>query len=248
MCRERKCIFLCLFVIIYPSLKLAWGQKSYIIDRLEVALNNAQEDTNKILLYHQLLEQYTISGAEKLQDFASIADAYFTLSITYTDGLKQYDMAIFYGLEALRIYEKLNHQDGKANTCNIIAWVYGITNQHLSLAHDYIDKAIGIAQSTREKKFLAYYWGTKGLIYKTENQLDSAIFYFQKANQNLENINDKAIIAYFNTFLGDIYFQQANNEKAFSFYLQAVQYSKQAEAKDFLKGGNERTSRSRKYH
>ncbi len=289
MCRECKCIFLCLFVIIYPSLKLAWGQKSYIIDRLEVALNNAQEDTNKILLYHQLLEQYTISGnvkgeqigeqgillarklgfsrgemllsrqlgefyqrqgryaqsvfhannslqlAEKLQDFASIADAYFTLSITYTDGLKQYDMAIFYGLEALRIYEKLNHQDGKANTYNIIAWVYGITNQHLSLAHDYIDKAIGIAQSTREKKFLAYYWGTKGLIYKTENQLDSAIFYFQKANQNLENINDKAIIAYFNTFLGDIYFQQANNEKAFSFYLQAVQYSKQAEAKDFLK-------------
>lgn len=172
--------------------------------------------------------------AEKLQDLVSIADAYFTLAIIYTDGLKQYNLAIFYGLEALQIYEKQNHQDGKANTYNLIAWVYGMTNQHLDLAHTYIDKAIRIAQSTKEKKFLAYYWGTKGLIYKIENRLDSAIFYFQKANQDLEKINDKAIIAYFNTFLGEIYLQQAQNKEALRVYLQAVQYSTQTEAKDFL--------------
>lgn len=173
--------------------------------------------------------------AEQIQDFNGIADAYFTLAIIYTDGLKQYDLAIFYGLEALRIYESQKHQNGKANAYNLVAWVYGITNQHLPLARNYIDKAISISQNTKEKKFLAYYWGTKGLIYKTANQLDSAIFYFQKANQDLEKINDKAIIAYFNTFLGEIYHQQAKNKEALRIYLQAVQYCKQAEAQDFLK-------------
>ncbi|SFE50846.1 ATP-binding protein [Thermoflexibacter ruber] len=288
MCKVLKCIFLYLLAAIYLPFKFAWGQKSYV-DSLEIALHNAQNDTNKVLIISKLLEIYLISGdekgeqiseqgillsrklgfnrgemllsrqlgefyqrqgkyaqsvfytnnslqiAENLQDLVSIADAYFTLAIIYTDGLKQYNLAIFYALEALQIYEKQNHQDGKANTYNLIAWVYGMTNQHLDLAHIYIDKAIRIAQRTKEKKFLAYYWGTKGLIYKTENQLDSAIFYFQKANQDLEKINDKAIIAYFNIFLGEIYLQQAKDKEALRIYQQAVQYGTEAEAQDFLK-------------
>ncbi|GAB4201080.1 MAG: hypothetical protein OHK0057_30570 [Thermoflexibacter sp.] len=287
MRKGLKYIVLYLLAISLP-LKFVWGQESHV-DSLEIALHNAQNDTNKVLIISKLLEIYLVSGdekgeqigekgillsrklgfnrgemilsrqlgefyqrqgkyaqsvfytnnslqiAENLQDLVSIADAYFTLAIIYTDGLKQYNLAIFYGLEALQIYEKQNHQDGKANTYNLIAWIYGMTNQHLDLAHTYIDKAIRIAQSTKEKKFLAYYWGTKGLIYKTENQLDSAIFYFQKANQDLEKINDKAIIAYFNTFLGEIYLQQAKDREALRIYQKAVQYSTEAEAQDFLK-------------
>jgi signal transduction histidine kinase len=288
MCKVLKYIFLCLLAAMYLPLKFAWGQKSYV-DSLELALHNAKEDTNTVLLISRLLEEYTISGnekgeqigekgillsrklgfskgemllsrqlgefyqrqgkyaqsvfytntslqiAENLKDFNGIADTYFILAIIYTDGLKQYDLAIFYGLEALRIYQNQYHQDGIANAYNLIAWVYGITNQHLSLANTYIDKAISISQSTKEKKFLAYYWGTKGLIYKAANQLDSAIFYFQKANQDLEKINDKAIIAYFDIFIGEIYLQQAKEKEALRTYLQAVQYSTQAEAQDFLK-------------
>ncbi len=202
-----------------------------------IALNNLAEYHQRQGDYAKSIEYTTqsLQIAEFIKNKKGIADAYFMMSIVYTDGLKQYDLGMYYGIEALEIYTQTNDNLGKANAYNIIAWIYAITKQNLSLAHEYVNKAILIAQKNKDNTFIAYYWGTKGVIYEKENRLDSALFYFGLANQSLEKENDKAIVAYYNTFVGRIYLSQSQIQQSIQTYLKAVQYSQEANSKEFLK-------------
>jgi len=187
--------------------------------------------------YAKGIEYATLSlkVANWLKDTVGMADAYFLLATIYTDGLKQYDLAMPYSRKALEIYLQTNNKDGLANAYNLTAWILAMTKQELPLAHQYIDKSITTAKQAKNGILLGYYLGTRGLIYSKEGKLDSALIYFKQANLFLERTQDKAIISYYYVFIGDIYGEQKKYSQALEIYGQAVAEAKKVNAKEFIK-------------
>ncbi|TAH19965.1 MAG: hypothetical protein EAZ08_07870 [Cytophagales bacterium] len=187
--------------------------------------------------YAKGIEYATLSlkVANQLRDATGMANAYFMLATIYTDGLKQYDLAISYSSKALEIYLAKNNKDGLANAYNLTAWILAMRKQELPLAHQYIDKSITNAKQEKNDVLLGYYLGTKGLIYHKQQKLDSALTYFKQANLFLETAQDKAIMAYYCVFIGDIYSEQEKYSEASKAYQQALTDAKKVNAKEFVK-------------
>lgn len=173
--------------------------------------------------------------AENIPDSLGVANAYYMLGIIYTDGLKQYDLARQNALKALPFFERKKNLVGWSNTLNLLAWVDAITNQNLALAKEYNLQSIALAKEIKDDRILAYCLGTKALIFDQENQLDSALAYFKITNQMLEKVQDKAVIAYNNIFVGKIYLKKKSYNQASQVFEQAKLYAESVNAREFLK-------------
>lgn len=233
-----------LFSISQPDSTLKYTQQGLTLARSlaftkgeVLLLNRLAEYQERQGNYVKGVEHATLALqlAEKINLTHSAADAAFMLAIIYTDGLKQYDTALKYADKALDSYQLIGNQDGIANVLNLKAWVYAMTYQDFKIAQQYVVRAIQISKNTPSATYLGYYLGTKGLICEKENKFDSAIIYLQQANLLLEKLQDKAIIAYYNIILGNIYFKQGKYVEAKALYEQALKDSKQVNAREFLK-------------
>lgn len=202
-----------------------------------ILLNSMADYWQRQGSYAKGIEYATLSLkiANQIKDAQGMASAYFMLATIYTDGLKQYDLAMSYSKKALEIYLEKDNKDGLANTYNLTAWILAMQGQKFSLAHIYIDKSITLAEQSKNNVIIGYYIGTKGLIYSKEGKLDYALAYFSKANLFLAKTQDRAIMAYYNVFIGDIYSQQQKYSQALAAYNTAAADAKRVNAKEFLK-------------
>lgn len=244
----NKVLILSKLLLIYTNTKPAkaaqYGAQGLVLSRQMGFLRGEMTLLNRLAEYHQRQGNYaqgiesatqSLKVAEILQDSLGVADANYMLGIIYTDGLKRHDLAMQYMLKALAIYEQKDLKENMANTYNVVAWIYVITESNLQSAAQYVDKSIGIANQTNSEQFLGYYLGTKALIYDKQGKLDSALQYFRQANTLLEKIDDKAIIAHGNVLIGGIYTKQGKYTEALAIYQQAIIGSKEVNTKEFLK-------------
>jgi two-component system, sensor histidine kinase and response regulator len=202
---------------------LELSRKTNYVEGEIVALNRLGENefrrsehANAILLAMQSLRL-----AEQQHDTINVAFAYRLLGLINTLGLKQYDLALQYQLKALEIFKKKNNPKRLASLYGNITWIYASMNQNLTEAKAMALRGIRIADSLSDLRLLSYNFNSLGLIFKQQNQLDSALAYLDKSIDAAVSVGDKGVIVYNQIIKGDILYQMNNYRGAIEYYRNA---------------------------
>lgn len=202
-----------------------------------LALNRLGEYEFRQSNYARAVEFTTLSLklAEQIHDSTAMAKAYRVLGNINTFGLKQYDLALQYQLNALRIYETKNDKLNIASLYGNITWIYAITRQNLEQAHLLADRGVHLADSLNDYQLLSYNYNSKGLIFMQQGKLDSALAYLDKSIRLAKLANDYAVIAYNKSIIGNIYLSQGKFKQAEDIFRVAYLESRQLNLREVLK-------------
>jgi len=140
-----------------------------------------------------------------------------------------YDKALEYYLNGLRVAEELNNQTGKAYFYNNISNIYSNTGLH-NESLNYILKASSIFIDIGDSVYYANSLINLGRIYQNLNNLDSAIYYFNKAEGLETELNNYYGLIKVNKNLGDIASKRLLIDEAHSYYLNAMHFAMQLDS------------------
>ncbi|HRK81621.1 MAG TPA: histidine kinase dimerization/phosphoacceptor domain -containing protein [Saprospiraceae bacterium] len=148
-----------------------------------------QSALDSAVVYHrQAVELGRKWGADK-----PAANSLSTLAYIYLDQ-SQYEQAIEMHLEALRIFEKLDNQDGISRSWQGIGEINCEYLNKCKTALDYFRKALKIKQKTGSERGMGYVFRLIGGAYDKLEMIDSAYFYYQKTIATAEKLNDKRLL------------------------------------------------------
>lgn len=139
--------------------------------------------------YHlRAIELSKESGIDKVK-----ANSLGTLSYIYLDQAK-YDQAIAMQFEALHTFEKLDNPDGISRSYQGIGQINCEFLDKCKLALDYYRKALEIKKSTGSERGMAFVFRLIGDAHQKLSARDSAHYYFKKAVELAEKLNDKRLL------------------------------------------------------
>jgi two-component sensor histidine kinase len=150
----------------------------------EISNNYSQLDF--FLSRDYALRAYKLSS--ELHDQNGQAKAAMSLGYAY-DYHAQYDSAVYYYLESLRIYEFLNDTLGQSSALNNLGVCYFFSNQ-LDDALVYYKKSLQFEILTQNQNGIADSYNNMAVVFRHNGQIDSAEFYFLEARRiytQLEN-------------------------------------------------------------
>jgi signal transduction histidine kinase len=173
--------------------------------------------------------------AQKIKYKKGEADCLFSLGNGYAHAEKQSE-AVNYCFNALRIYTDIDDFQGMASAHMLLYGCYiGIgdinnaalhVNEGLKIVETYKVKGLKFDSNEKESQVIHFYLAELGWIYLQDNQLDSALFYTQKAIDQNYKI-DGSVWNYPIYLLGGIERQKGNYEHALAIYRWAIHLAKQ---------------------
>ncbi|MCB0546751.1 MAG: tetratricopeptide repeat protein [Phaeodactylibacter sp.] len=141
--------------------------------------------------------------------------------------------ALEYYLESLRVSEKLGDKLRIATALTNIGAVYFNDPANHDKARDYYLRAVGISEETGDLEAIGTSLVNLGEIYLEREQLDSALYYFQKSIEALDISGGDPYpsYAYALNNIGKVYAARGDYQEALKFHTQAYQAAKSVEAK-----------------
>ena len=205
----------------YAENAKAIAEKEGIKDELITSLLILGRIYNSLGIYDKsseyLFESLRIS--EELNDKRLISPALNTLGFAYYDQA-DYDKALEYFLRALAICKEGNNQRCIAATLNNVGAVYRLQNK-LELLKESIQAALKINLKNGNKQWIGINYKNMGYYFQGKSNIDSAMFYFQKALSIFKELKNIKLIVDTKIDIANIYF----NEKIFDL---SLDYSKEA--------------------
>ncbi|MBK6527850.1 MAG: hypothetical protein IPG07_21260 [Crocinitomicaceae bacterium] len=189
----------------------------------EISNNYSQLDF--LLSRDYALRAYSLSSEIHHQN--GKAKAAMSLGYAY-DYHGQYDSAVYYYLESLRIYEFLNDTLGQSSALNNLGVCYFFSNQ-LDDALVYYKKSLRFEILAQNQNGIADSYNNMAVVFRHNGQIDSAEFYFLEARRiyiQLENLYGVAE-TYLNT--GQIALNRKNYNLAIAETKKAENYFSQNE-------------------
>lgn len=182
-------LFISILLLLF--INLAKAQDYQIIDSLKQELSSAKEDTNKVFLYYNLGYAYQWSFPDSALSYAipglalskklqyERGELKMLLPITEALAMKgNYSKALELRFQVLELAKKLNDSKEIAHALALIGAIYYYTKDYQK-ALNYFYKAKALSNEVYDTPVLIY--GFIGETYFHLNQLDSALFYIQKA-------------------------------------------------------------------
>ena len=211
------------------------------IDSLKKALNSTQDDTVKVNILMQLVEQISddhvwpqyneqmLKISEKIvqskvvsirrKGKKGMADAYNNIGFMYNN---QGDIpnALDYFGKSLRMQEELGDKEGIAELMSNIGVIYYFQNE-LPKALDYYLKSLKLRESLGDKNAIANSLNNIGNLFYTQNNMQRALYYTTRSLALQQEIGDKEGMSYSLNNLGGIYFNKGDIDKALDYYFQS---------------------------
>lgn len=131
------------------------------------------------------------------------------------------ELALQNHFASLKHANQLGSELLQANSYNAIASVYRLQNNH-QLALDYYNRSISIYKILKDSLRLASSVFNKGELFRTINELDSAVYGFKLASQLFQKINNAQYLAYANGNLGLVYAKKGQYKVAESLINDAI--------------------------
>ncbi len=210
------------------------------------ALNRVGENEFRQSNYAKAVDYTTQSLrlAEKIKDSLGMAKAYRVLGIIYTYGLKQYDIALQYQLNALSIFSLRKDKRNMAAFYGNITWIYASMNQNLVEAHRLALLGLRLAKEVKDNQLISYNYNSLGLIFLQEGQLDSAIWYIDRSIEMAKLVKDRTVIAYDKIIKGNAYLHQKNYSLAIEVFQEAAKEGRELKMDELLKDASEGLAKS----
>ncbi|MEM0519135.1 tetratricopeptide repeat-containing sensor histidine kinase [Aequorivita flava] len=208
--------FLLLFALFYCSGSLYSQQKQSIdsINKLYVQGLNIPQDSIVALF------QNNAENARKISYKLGIADAYFQLSLVY--GYQgNYEESTKNSIEAIKIYENENKLDRLADYYGELG--YSLKYSDLPKALQYMQKGKAIAETNNFENELKDIYNNYGVLKEINNELDSALFYFNKGLEIKLKLNDTIGVPYSWSNIAGVYGLQENFPKSREYFNKSLQ-------------------------
>lgn len=192
---------------------------------------------NRMASFDSTLHYYNISLKirQSLNDQIKCAGIYSNIATVYTRQSK-FKEALDINFKSLKIYEQIGDSANQANILGNIGLLYYSLEQNKQ-ANDFFRKGLRLAHSSGKPLIEAnilielggikFEQGVKNDIMVNRMELDSALLYFNKANEILKEYNAIYNLAVVNNNIGRIYLQLNDYEKATQYYNQGLLYRQQ---------------------
>ena len=168
-----------------------------------------------------LLAEEAKELAQKIEFKKGEAYAYKNIGLAYLVQAKYIEALQNYE-HSLKIFEEIKFDEGVANLLGNIGVIYYYQGDNLK-ALDYYLKSLKIAERTGNKVRIMMMLNNVGAIYGLKKATyDKALEYYSQALPLCEDLNDKNSLGGISVNVGDIYFQEGNNEKALLYFNQAL--------------------------
>jgi signal transduction histidine kinase len=183
---------------------------------LKIDKDKALLNTKKYLLLTEKGEKIALEINNKIL----LAKIYEAKSIAYHFSSKTV-LEFEYNLKAIKIYEELSDVESLAAAYTNLGWE--IKNRDLQKAIFYMKKGISILEKNKPTSYnLEKAYNNYGVLKQKENQLDSAIFYHNKALKRSLAINDSIAIPFAKTHIAEVYMKKKEFLKAEKLFIEAL--------------------------
>lgn len=206
---------LALLVFLFVSFH-TYAQSQAIID----SINNIPYDS-KVQQANKLTDVYlkNAKNAQKIGYDLGQANSYSNLALIYYYQGK-YSLNVNYSLKAIKLYESLNNQEKIASEYGSLG--YSMKRRDMPQAQYYLQKALRIAESNNFITPLLSIYNNYGVLKEMQNQLDSALLFYQKGLSLKVKIQDTIGIPYSLNNIGGIHLMRGEFDKAIPFFNQAL--------------------------
>ncbi len=237
----RKFYLVLLFILSALVAQQAMAQRAGI-DSLIKALPSAH-DSEKAHINYLLGKRYLrISGdssklyateaikqAQKYNNSKVLGEAYSILGANEKNQ-GNYEQAIKYHLQALKIKEANRHEEGLCITYNDIGIVYKQMKRWEEALY-YYRKSNEYARKANRGDAISFTYNNMGTIYNEVGKYDSSLVCYNLALSQAEKIASPGAIATALTNLGDIHFQHERYDSALYSFKKCLSYDKANEDK-----------------
>lgn len=167
----------------------------------------------------------SLKKAEAMQDTLAMAWSYRLLGIIHTYGFQEFDDALAYGKTALRIYQQKGDLRKVAGMYGNITWIYGVTGQNTEEGQRLADEGLQIATRFKDVKLQSYLHNSKGILYRQQGRLDSALWHLARSSELGLQVNDLSVVTYNRLNQGGIYNQAGRYTDAIATFQKALEES-----------------------
>ena len=208
--------FLLLFCVLLGSATIYSQNKQQIdsINKLYVQGLNIPQDSIVALF------QKNIKAAEKISYELGVADGYSQLGLVYSYQGK-YEESTKSTIEAITIYEKLKQTDKIAGYYAGLG--YSMKYRDLKNALYYMQKGKAVAEANKLEELLKDIYNNYGVLKEINNELDSALYYFNRGLEIKIKINDTIGIPYSWSNMAGAYGLQENFSKSREYFNKSLQ-------------------------
>ena len=166
------------------------------------------------------LFQKNLKNAKKISYELGMADAYSQLSLVYGYQGK-YEESTKNTIEGIKIYEKLNQLDRVADYYAEMG--YSMKYRDLKKALYFMQKGKAVAEANNFEKELKDIYNNYGVLKEINNELDSALFYYNKGLEIKLKINDTIGIPYSWSNMAGVYGLQEKYSKSRDYFNKSLQ-------------------------
>jgi two-component system, NarL family, sensor kinase len=131
-----------------------------------------------------------------------------------------YDSSSTYIIQALEIYKTHGLQVELGNA--YCSYGYQIKRRNIKDAFVYMQSGIAVLEQNKADKSLTAAYDNYGVLHELNGALDSAVFFYRKALQLKENLNDSIGLPYSLNNLGGVYLLQNNFDSAADYFERAL--------------------------
>ncbi|WP_026452526.1 tetratricopeptide repeat-containing sensor histidine kinase [Aequorivita capsosiphonis] len=204
-------------IVVFLIFTISFSQEKKVIDsinNLYVQGLNIPQDSIVSLF------QRNLNNAEKISYELGMADAYSQLSLVYGYQGK-YEESTKNSIKGIKLYEKLNQLDRVADYYAEMG--YAMKYRDLELGLYYMQKGKNIAEANDFKNELKDIYNNYGVLKEINNELDSALFYFNKGLDIKLKLNDTIGVPYSWSNMAGVYGLQENFSKSREFFNKSLQ-------------------------
>ena len=165
--------------------------------------------------YETLLDIYT-----KWDSLRLIGETKNNLGRVY-EKLSNYEKAITYYIESMKIREKLKNKKGIASSLNSIGLIY-LYQENYNKALSYFNQALSIAKELNNDVAIAIINNNLGTLYFRKNSLDTALYYFKESYKIDEKNSDLYGISSYYLNVANILSKKKDTINAEKYYLKSL--------------------------
>ncbi len=166
------------------------------------------------------LFQKNLKDAEKISYELGMADAYSQLSLVY--GYQgEYEKSVKNSIKGIKVYEKLNQLDRVADYYAEMG--YSMKYRDLKQALYYMQKGKAVAEANNFENELKDIYNNYGVLKEINNELDSALYYYNCGLEIKLKINDTIGIPYSWSNMAGVYGLQENYLKSREYFNKSLQ-------------------------
>ena len=163
----------------------------------------------------------TINYSNNTKNLARVFDE---MGISFRK-LGEYNLAVKYHFEALKIFKEINERMGQAFTLHNIGNVYRLLNQY-DIALEHFFESVRIKKEFNDLYQISFSLNSIGLVYEEKGMIDSAEIYMKQALDIALTQNDNMNLANIYSNLGNVAFNAGDYKEAKECLLTALKIYK----------------------